>query len=125
MEVISDAYHGLVRERLDLLDGTRSTLLEGNTMQLHNSPLALVPDANTTISLVQALLSLLTMRSAWRDCVGRTLLCMWMVYSRATTSAMAERPCLPDFLVDDILQIDSTSLETARLAISRNVVVLT
>lgn len=33
---------------------------------------------------------------------GRTLLCMWMVYSRATTSAMAERPCLPVFLVDDI-----------------------
>ena len=24
----------------------------------------------------------------------RTLLCMWMVYSRATTSAMAERCCV-------------------------------
>lgn len=33
----------------------------------------------------------------------RTLLWRWMVYSRATTSAMAERPCLPVFLVvDDI-----------------------
>lgn len=31
--------------------------------------------------------------------VKRTLLCMWMVYSRATTSWMAERP---DFCLDDI-----------------------
>lgn len=35
----------------------------------------------------------------------RTRLCMWMVYSRATTSAMAERLVLPVFLVDDISAI--------------------
>lgn len=30
----------------------------------------------------------------------RTLLCMWMVYSRATTSSMALRPTLPAGLLD-------------------------
>ena len=35
---------------------------------------------------------------------SHTRLCMWMVYSRATTSAMAERVAFPvGFLVDDIL----------------------
>lgn len=39
--------------------------------------------------------------AAFRSSVSmkRTLLCMWMVYSRATTSWMAERP---DFCLDDI-----------------------
>lgn len=39
------------------------------------------------------------------DCsvVLLTRLCMWMVYSRATTSAMAERWVLPEGFLDDIL----------------------
>ena len=37
--------------------------------------------------------------------VKRTLLCMWMVYSRATTSWMAERP---DFCLDDISTMDGS-----------------
>lgn len=32
-----------------------------------------------------------------------TRLCMWMVYSRATTSAMAERVAFPEGFLDDIL----------------------
>lgn len=44
-------------------------------------------------------------RSAGR----RTLLCMWMVYSRATTSAMAERWALPVGFLDDISAVEVIS----------------
>lgn len=46
--------------------------------------------------------------------VKRTLLCMWMVYSRATTSWMAERP---DFCLDDISTMNGpfVRIDAARL----------
>lgn len=91
------AYHRLVRESLDLLDGAGSSLLEGNTVHLftkeiyqhivHSSPVIVNRFSSSA--------------SVWKE--KRTLLWRWMVYSRATTSEMAERPCLPVFLVvDDI-----------------------
>lgn len=90
-----NAYHRLVSESLDLLDGTGSSLLEGNTVHLLNT----VPSV-----LAIPKYHLLHYRKFAFVMVGKhTLLWRWMVYSRATTSAMAERPCLPVFLVvDDI-----------------------
>lgn len=36
---------------------------------------------------------------------SHTRLCMWMVYSRATTSAIAERWAFPVGFLDDILAV--------------------
>jgi hypothetical protein len=81
--VCGETYHGLGSERLDLLDRTRSPLLEGDTVELPTE--SAFRHASQSVS------------------ASRTRLCMWMVYSRATTSAMAERVAFPWGLVDDIL----------------------
>jgi hypothetical protein len=39
-----------------------------------------------------------------RSSASRTRLCRWMVYSRDTTSAMAERWAFPEGFWDDILK---------------------
>lgn len=44
------------------------------------------------------------------DCVQRTLLCMLMVYSRVTTSAMAERVFLPVLTGADISVVEEIML---------------
>lgn len=95
---VSCAYHGLVGELLDLLDGTGSPLLEGDTVQLFHARLSAIRrPVHQVLPIVLAI--------AFFSAVGlgkRTLLWRWMVYSRATTSLRADRVVLPDFLVDDI-----------------------
>lgn len=95
------AYHGLVGERLDLLDGAGGALLEGHAVQL-------LEDKNSSAFIIACIQLTSAPQAPEMLVLGRrrTLLCMWMVYSRATTSAMAERPCLPVFLVVDDISAD-------------------
>lgn len=80
---VGDSYHGLGGEILDLLDGTGSPLLESDTMQLYTQTVSIPVSKTPDFSL--------SPNNSSRYSIRRTLLCMWMVYSRATTSAMAER----------------------------------
>lgn len=96
---VMSAYHRLVRESLDLLDGAGSSLLEGHTVHLFKDEIRQHVCIRTQKQLHHGMAS--------SRLVRRTLLWRWMVYSRATTSEMAERPCLPVFLVDDISKIST------------------
>ena len=92
------SYHGLVCERLDLLDGLGGTLLEGAAVQLG--------DTVSIRFLGRGRLSFFFSGS----CVAnqqfsgrRTLLWRWMVYSRATTCSRAPLPAgFFPLVVDDI-----------------------
>jgi hypothetical protein len=54
--------------------------------------------------VAKALISLMALGALFLKVTPCRRLCRWMVYSRATTSAMAERPCLPAgfWVLDDI-----------------------
>jgi hypothetical protein len=93
------SYHSLSSESLDLLDGAGSSLLEANTMHLLNT---LAQHCSKTVVRLRGP-KIDPGRISICKRKKRTLLWRWMVYSRATTSAMAERWALPeDFLADDI-----------------------
>ena len=79
-------YHGLLSKVLDLLDGARSSLLEGNTVDLFNYILISLPS--------DASCKFYSLTISGLHQTEHTLLCKWMVYSRATTSEMALRPAL-------------------------------
>lgn len=91
-------------ELLNLLDGFRSPLFEGGSEDLSDIKLsALSPFPNLFFPRYQQpplppsrLLQLPPILPVKTDSgiERRTLLCKWMVYSRATTSASAERPPL-------------------------------
>jgi hypothetical protein len=70
-----------------------------------------------TIDLcANALISLMACGALFLKLTPCTRLCMWMVYSRAITSAMADRWVLPDgfFVLDDILRPDYVSVIDSR-----------
>ena len=98
-------YHSLLSESADLLDSTRSSLLEADAVDLSSmldvcSCLSLPSNALHSIhpSFDKECTKIPAIRGLHQT--ERTLLWRWMVYSRATTSSMAERPLLPaGFLV--------------------------
>ena len=90
------SYHGLVCERLDLLDGLGGALLEGAAVQLGD-----------TVSIrfwVVAVFRFFGSCVANQQFSGRrTLLWRWIVYSRATTCSRAPLPAgFFPLVVDDI-----------------------
>ena len=99
----SSSYHLLLGELADLLDGVGGPGLEGVAVELNrDDPSVRTPHPIIPSNIVFKTSSLPTLRDTGEK---RTLLCMWMVYSRATTSAMAERCCVFfPFVVADIVK---------------------
>ena len=110
----SPTYHGLLSETTDLLDGAGSPLLEADAVDLYtNQPcspsvfrpipaqLSRHPNQRNRSGRVPAQLCRPLMD--FNKLNQHTRLWRWIVYSRATTSAMALRWVLPEaFLVEDI-----------------------
>lgn len=105
-------YHGGVGELLDLLDGLGGTLLEALAVNLDANEIMSALEQYARVSHTSSDIS--SPRDGIERVAGErrsglsgsllTRLCMWMVYSRATTSWMAERCCLPPvFCLVDIL----------------------
>ena len=84
--------HRILSELLDLLYRPRGLLLERGAMDLAVVPRELVFRPNTCCGRKTSEVVVGGLHKTNHRLGRRTRLCRWMVYSRATTSAMAERP---------------------------------